>query len=235
METTIPFQGFYHSFIDGEIDNVIEREAERLEEEHELDGLMDSVWSCANFGRIHEEIAQKYVEHFGNFLAEKYNLQVSFGYKELSSPREYNFVTDRIFATITKEDVIKACRVATSAGLRQKAKERFTSRDGFISFYSPDVRSWGPLVAWDINQVGTIFEAIAHKEEEFHYYMYERMTEDIFNTVTNNIDWPKLEQKIKEAKLEASGEVEPDARKFPTDIADTEHYVKEFVKLNHLH
>jgi hypothetical protein len=39
------------------------------------------------------------------------------------------------------------------------AAARHTSRSGFISFYSPDWRSWGEIESWDHNQLETLLEA----------------------------------------------------------------------------
>lgn len=45
--------------------------------------------------------------------------------------------------------------------LKERAAEKFTSRDGFSSFYSPDVEDWGPIDKRDCNQVGTLIECEA--------------------------------------------------------------------------
>jgi hypothetical protein len=44
-------------------------------------------------------------------------------------------------------------RETSTDSLDQVAGERHTSRSGFISFYSPDWRTWGDVTNWDHNQL----------------------------------------------------------------------------------
>ena len=45
------------------------------------------------------------------------------------------------------------------AKLKERIKERFSSRDGFMSFYSSDLGDWPKeLKDWDHNQLSTLLE-----------------------------------------------------------------------------
>jgi hypothetical protein len=88
-------------------------------------------------------------------------------FDDLSSPREYNFTTDRIFIKL-HPDALSAMTTAvlvSPAGLEMfgaRCAANFTSRDGFMSSYDPDYTTWGTTdtwgTTWDHNQVGVLFE-----------------------------------------------------------------------------
>ena len=81
------------------------------------------------------------------------------------SPREYNFTTDRIFIKLPAKEIRRIHKATEPEVLAEVAAEEFTSRSGFISFYSPDVESWGPLKTWDHNQRYCLLTAYARQEE----------------------------------------------------------------------
>jgi hypothetical protein len=87
-------------------------------------------------------------------------VEVKLHFDELSSPRSYNFTTDRIFAKLSRDSVRKLYRAVDKALLDRVITARFTSYDGFSSFYAPNRAAWGKLDDWDANQVGTILVAL---------------------------------------------------------------------------
>ena len=95
--------------------------------------------------------------------------KVFFGYagrfESLESPREYNFSTDRIFVDIPADEVRRMLAAVDPETLAQVAKDRHTTRSGFISFYSPWVGDWGPVDDWDCNQIGTLVIAFVDDDE----------------------------------------------------------------------
>ena len=70
------------------------------------------------------------------------------------SPREYNFQTDRLFATLTRSDLARILRAVRGKRLNQKIAEWFTSCSGFISRYPNCIADWPPIRDWDHNHVG---------------------------------------------------------------------------------
>ena len=55
--------------------------------------------------------------------------------------------------------------------LEATARDMFTSRDGFSSFYSPDVSEWGDVSEWDHNQIGCLIAAyVAQQNPDFDQY-----------------------------------------------------------------
>jgi hypothetical protein len=161
MLTTIPFGGFYDSLHSGAVDDVEERmfTDENGNDCAWSDDLRSRVTNRANYKAIYTEYAKDYCERFGCWLKID-----SLKFDEMKSPRFYNFETDRIFAYLSKADAIKLHNSVPYDALVAKAKERFTSRDGFASFYDPDITTWGPVETWDHNQIGTIMEVAAVEE-----------------------------------------------------------------------
>jgi hypothetical protein len=162
MLSTIPFSGFYETIHD----NAIDRAIESLFENDRGDcysGLINHFYSsdCIIFDAVRTEYAKDYTREFA--IATK--LQLTFD--ELNSPKEYNFTTDRIFVNITEESVRKLFAAVDKDILRQLIKEKFTSRSGFISYYSSDLNEWPEDVTeWDPNQIGTLISVAVDFDEE---------------------------------------------------------------------
>jgi len=140
----IPFQGFYQTMHMDAFDGAEEMMLEGSDAELEVD------WKKA-----HEAYAKKYLDYF--------NDQVSMGFKfefdSLVSPREYNFANDTLYANIDTDGLMRLLLEVDSVMFAMRAKENFTSYDGFASFYSNDPKNWGPISEWDHNQIGTLLDA----------------------------------------------------------------------------
>lgn len=160
MLTILPFSGFYESLHDGNLDDAIERMFADTNGDV-LPGMTEHAISNCNWRQVHEAYAKDYTERFA------IEHEVALVYESLHSPREYNFTTDRIFATIELAEVERMFNEVDIDRLEEFVKETFTRRSGFIPSYSNDVHSWGPLDKWDANQVGTLLVAwIDHDWEE---------------------------------------------------------------------
>ena len=160
METSIPFQGFYNSIHDSNLDYGVEQMFTDRESGSNRNGGLEAKlhWDC-DWSKVHLAYATEYAECF----AWEFKLP-SLKMTELQSPKEYNFTTDRIFCDISEADVIFLRSNTDECGLRELAREKFTSRSGFYSYYDPDIDNWGPLLEWDLNQVGTLVEAYVNQE-----------------------------------------------------------------------
>jgi hypothetical protein len=153
LQAYIPFAGFYHSVHDDSFDRAIEMMyTDDAGDTHS--GLVNRAMEKIDWREAHILYAKEFVERF----AAAWSLPMKFA--ELVSPREYNFTTDRILVNIDPvhirfiRDNVDADRLAKSL------KEKFTSRDGFISFYSPDLADWPEdVTAWDANQLYALIDA----------------------------------------------------------------------------
>lgn len=242
IETTIPFSGFYDSIWSGELDECDTRQIEQWQEDEEYPGvsaeaMQDVLIRRTDYRDAEIAIAKAYVEGFQDWINHELGVDITLTFSIMTSPKEYNFTTDRIFVNINRDDLAQVYKAVGRQAVRDMAKEMFTSRSGFISFYSPRIEEWGPIREWDYNQVGAIFAAAVRRVDQYgdlSLTIYEGMSEDIYRAWSNAVDWPAVEQDLNELQIEAEDGIE-DARVFPPHgVSDTSQYVKQFCELNHM-
>jgi len=159
MITTIPFDGFYESVHSSNID--FAEEGLFQNDRGDANGpLNERFYWLANYSHVLAKYAQDYAETFAR------EFEIDLKFESLSSPREYNFTTDRIFCEISRKEVRRLFREVNKIALYKLAKERFTSRDGFSSFYDPYWKNWGSVDKWDHNQIGTLIAAFVGDFDE---------------------------------------------------------------------
>ena len=197
LESTIPFDGFYESFISDDIDHQIGQQIEWDTDIYDLNEdeqqiLWDNYLSV-NRSYFYNQIAKDYTNFYIDALNERleeFTLNAKFNL--LTSPREYNFETDRIFIDIEKNhaiDFIKYIIKNYKKELENKIKERFTSRSGFWSHYKNGLDLWTQDYSeWDHNQIGTCFELFDLEEEDINYSLREYLTEAISENLYNTLD-----------------------------------------------
>lgn len=245
VESGIPFSGFYNSVWDGEIDNCEEMAIENLKEDWDSVEGFEAVWddgvvyeilnANTDYRKMHEQIAEAYVGLLADELNEEFGFGVGLTFKELNSPREYNFTTDRIFAEVDLSDIVRVYRKVGRKAVAKIARIMFTSYDGFISFYPPDIRDWGSVRDWDHNQLGTIFAAANTRVGHNDCDRLEALAETISHIYDNNVDWDKVEKDLQYKIDLRNGKAEPSERKFPeSSIADPRAYAARYAELNHL-
>lgn len=160
---TIPFAGFYNSWHDSACDDALNM-ALSDSSGFENAGLIERAHRdhSPDFANWREQYARAYAESFRDELADQSGVTLdSMEFESMESPREYNFDTDRIYVTIERAQLRKLYMATGTPAVEKAAADRFTSRSGFISHYSPDLAQWGILADWDHNQAGTIFNAAA--------------------------------------------------------------------------
>lgn len=235
METILPFGGFYESIWSNEIDHEEEREVERLAEEYELPKrqVSDILYRNSKYHRAYEEIAHEYPKYF--FIEDFEDIE--FNFVEMTSPKYYNFETDRIFAQISTKDAYRIYRHVGKKRMRKAAKCMFTSRDGFSSHYSWDINDWGQLRNWDYNQLYCLLcEALNENEYGYEYELaiLEDMNEVIYNAYMSCVDWNEVYLQI--GKMVGVKELEEDSSEpiFPVKWESAKDYETQFNKLRGL-
>ena len=197
LESTIPFCGFYCSFIDDDIYHQIGQQIEWDTDIYDLNEdeqqVLEDSYLSINRSYFYNEIAKDYTNFYIDALNEKlkgFELKAKFNL--LTSPREYNFETDRIFINIEKNhaiDFIKYIIKNYKKELEEKIKQRFTSRDGFWSHYKNSLDLWTKDYSeWDHNQIGTCFELFDLEEEDINYSLREYLSETIMDNLGNTLD-----------------------------------------------
>ena len=137
LESTIPFDGFYESFISDDIDHQIGQQIEWDSDIYDLnEDEQQILWDNyldINRSYFYNQIAEDYTNFYIVALNERlkgFTLNAKFNL--LTSPKEYNFETDRIFIDIEKNhaiDFIKYIIKNYKKELEKKIQDRFTSRD----------------------------------------------------------------------------------------------------------
>ena len=197
LESTIPFDGFYNSFISSDIEHQIGQQIEWDSDIYDLNEnqqqVLEDSYLSVNTSYFYNQIAEDYTNFYIDALNERlkgFTLKAT--YKCFKSPREYNFETDRIFIEIEKNhciDFIKYIIKNYKKELENKIKDRFTSRSGFWSYYKNGLDLWTKDYSeWDHNQIGTCFELFDLEEEDINYSLREYLSETISENLYNTLD-----------------------------------------------
>jgi hypothetical protein len=213
------------------MDSTLEREIENLIDIDKLEGygaherldesqygeILDNNISYAIW---QEHLAQEWLKSFEIYFSQIVEEKISFTYEEMTSPKYYNFETDRLFASISMKDAKKLFAKAKEdsfSNLADCIEESFTRRDGFIPHYSSDLEEWldKPLEKWDHNEIGTLILSFLKGEHDLNFAIIESMLEngDFYEGLWKAIEAKDFEESVKEArldKLEAILEDNPD-------------------------
>ena len=214
LESTIRFDGFYESFISADIEHQmgqqIEWDVDTFDLNESEEEILYNNYLSVNRSYFYNQIAEDYTNFYIDALNERlkgFTLNAKFNL--LTSPREYNFETDRIFIDIERDhaiDFIKYIIKNYKKELQEKIKERFTSRSGFWSHYKNGLDLWTQDYSeWDHNQIGTCFELFDLEEEDINYSLREYLSETIMDNLGNTlgkegIDLLDKKQKEKDKK-----------------------------------
>ena len=210
LESTIPFDGFYESFISADIEyqmgQQIEWDCDIYDLNESEEEILYNNYLSVNTSYFYNQIAEDYTNFYIDALNERlkgFTLKAT--YKSFNSPREYNFSTDRIFIEIEENhaiDFIKYIIKNYKKELEKKIKDRFTSRDGFISFYKNSLDLWiDDYSEWDCNMIGTCFELFDFDELHFYESLSETIMFNLGNTLgKDGIDLLDKKQKEKDKK-----------------------------------
>ena len=202
LESTIPFDGFYESFISADIEHQMGQQIEWDCDLYDLNESEEEIlynnYLTVNTSYFYNSIAKDYT----NFYIDNLNAKLNYAYPDhgftlnakfnlLTSPKEYNFETDRIFIDIEKNhaiDFIKYIIKHYKKELEEKIKQRFTSRSGYWSHYKNTLDSWTQDYSeWDCNMIGTCFELFNLEEEDINYSLREYLSETIMDNLGNTL------------------------------------------------
>jgi hypothetical protein len=194
IEIQLPFCGFYSSEadqrIDWEVESYFDKEGDGMGEQPENFFTDFNDWEV-----IRDNYSKTYVECFEEWLAD-YNIELTLEYSAMTSPKYYNFETDRLFVNVPQEQLIKIYHNLDKSILKDMILSRHTSYDGFVSFYSNDIATWQdkPLTDWDANEWHTVLLAaikqanteVIDSEILDCSYGYETISNFIYSTLS---DW----------------------------------------------
>ena len=210
LESTIPFDGFYESFISADIEyqmgQQIEWDCDIYDLNESEEEILYNNYLSVNTSYFYNQIAEDYTNLYIDALNERLKgFSLTANYKCFESPREYNFKTDRIFIEIEENhavDFIKYLVKNYKKELEKKIQDMFTSRSGFISFYKNSIDLWTKdFKEWDCNMIGTCFELFDFDELHFYESLSETIIFNLGNTLgQEGIDLLDKKQKEKDKK-----------------------------------
>lgn len=146
FETYLPiFRGFYGSYYDPSENGYIENEVEYINEKRGELGLppigendLDVDWQ-----KFFNDVAKIITQQVADILTEFLGFKITIEYEQLISPKEYNFYNDSIdckisFCPFSLWRVISKYKKELGMAIN----ERYSSRDGFISYYYNSFGLW---------------------------------------------------------------------------------------------
>ena len=111
LESTIPFDGFYESFISDDIEHQMGQQIEWDSDIYDLNEdeqqVLEDSYLSVNRSSFYNQIAKDYTNFYIEILNRRlkgFKLKAKFNL--FTSPKEYNFETDRIFIDIEKNHAI---------------------------------------------------------------------------------------------------------------------------------
>jgi hypothetical protein len=240
--TNLPFDGFYESDYSAAIDSEETQFAEYLATECDREGgelshpeplrlsaddLAGILFDVTTYHTAYQKIAESYVEAFESVVSDRIGFPLGLKFESMTSPKFYNFETDRVFAHVPLKTVRKLFALSKEknhATLAKVIAERFTSCSGFSSFYSNDLADWleKPLRDWDHNEIGTLVIAALRQaapgetQDAFERALYEAtFSSDAAHAAWSSaVDWTAFEEKRNEARAEKRAglrETDPEA------------------------
>jgi hypothetical protein len=194
MESGIPFAGFYESIHSQNLDNALEYLTQDGNGDQfvltDADGLEETpgndMWEHIKWNDAQQAYAKLFTKAFADHFKVETGIDLKAQFSEMISPKFYNFTTDRLFIKIPRSVVLQLWKVVNKESLDRMIAKRFTSYDGFMSFYDNSLGQWlgkepgsnyrmsggrGTIAKWDANQVGVLLECILYQfAPEYHEY-----------------------------------------------------------------
>jgi len=133
MKTALNFGGFYQSWHDEQLERAVAYACDLVDECGEI--KWDEMYASINsWTPYREQYAEAWLGQFNDEIG------TSLAFEGINSPREYNFRTDAIMASMTTRDALALFKYVRENDLKNDVFDRMreitTSRDGYLAFYS---------------------------------------------------------------------------------------------------
>lgn len=202
----LPFCGFYESdasrMIDGEIEQAFSDEKGNCLNVPEETYFKKEY--CIDHKAIEIELVKAYVDAYEAQYEGETGILLNATFEEMTSPREYNFETDRVFITVplaTVKKLYAASKKDKHVELAKEIKKRCTSYDGFYSFYSNNLDDWlvKGFLAWDHNEMKILLQAVLNiHDSEADFNVYELLESWCSNGGLSNAVWSAMPPLVRE-------------------------------------
>lgn len=197
IEIELPFWGFYESTHDSLIDDGVRLHFQ--DDSGEVsDEVDDAIWSALDnedWKLIQREYCEQFVYALSQELSVPSKYSVDLKFSDLTSPRHYNFESDRLFATIPADQLAKIRAEVEEYDdgerWRQHVKDVFTSYDGFSSNFPAELagEEW-TREDWDAVQYLPLFQLYLEENigEDWQIYLLDDIRPNEFASVQVAVD-----------------------------------------------
>jgi hypothetical protein len=216
VSVCLPFAGFYESKWSGMIEEEERRFIENAKQEpddefHDIakhdEGaeLFELLFKHTNYSVAYGAIAREYADNFGEYFTRETGFELQTSFEEMTSPRFYNFETDRVFALVPIAYlylIYRKLRAEYRGELARTIHSRHSSRSGFHSFYSNNIEEWEdkPFSTWDHNEYETLLLAAMASQgvdaDQLEWSIYEDWADSGYREWEQAVDWPALEAAV---------------------------------------
>lgn len=181
----IPFSGFYHSIHDMHIDSWIEYMLSG--DESEYLGITESELSdklyMMDYSNIHKAICEHYIKAYNSVFYDNFDIELDLEFSEMTSPKFYNFETDRLYCTIEQSKFDKVLSLLDDEKIKKTLSDKYKTRSGFIVFDS----TLQTIQEKDYKQFSSdILEMLLSENEVTEHYEY---TDNISEAIHNNANY----------------------------------------------
>lgn len=138
IEIEVPFSGFYGSIHDMYIDNWVDFMLEGDEAEYlgmTNDELSDKLYSM-DYSKIREAMCKHYIQAYNAIFYDNFNIELDLKFSEMTSPKFYNFETDRLYCTIDKNVFDQVVSLLAESSVQETLSNKYKSSSGYIVFES---------------------------------------------------------------------------------------------------
>jgi secreted Zn-dependent insulinase-like peptidase len=140
------------------------------------------------YGTIFEDIDFEQKDEVGRSMVDTINkyiceLGIQAEFQDFVSPKFYNFSNDSVNVVYTTEslDTLIKWIEDNVTEVANELKNRYTSRDGFISHHSTDVEEWIDDLYTDSHKLGAVLDiyfSIEHDVDHVELEMYQDLSEN---------------------------------------------------------
>ena len=211
------FEGFSYSWIDSEMDHVVQYELEYYEQEYELTEEekeeVESSFFSQNMEELKREVCKAYISAYFQPIEEETRIFFGTKFESLGSQYHPLHALDILYCELPTNEVIELLRWIFKnkyEELKEVIKQRFTPCDGYYPHYENDLKKWGKISLWDHNMIGTAL-LVFFMDGDFNYSLHEDVStainENIFNTLSDetqdflNKRWEKIDAKKAQLSL----------------------------------
>lgn len=175
LEVSLPFSGFYETIWHNLVFDYLH--AMQCECCDGYESCTTTEVDTSGYRELEIELCRQYTDLFAEALG------IKLEFKEMWSPKEYNFKTDRIFAEISVDDARMLLDKADMEKLAELVKINHSSCPGFISFVEDNFAKWPVDAAeWNLNQLETLLEYSLNVKmpdsEQRMWHFYEEISLD---------------------------------------------------------